>query len=125
MITPGQWQLAGPEHGEPMTQDHPGEPDHSAYIYVTRGEHEVVIATVEQPTYWASGDAYGRDDSVEIEAGDWEENGKLLTSSPTLLRFVQSLAYYQDVPPREVRERALALIEQLNAVEVTNAADRW
>ncbi len=129
MITPGQWQLAGAERGEPMTRDNPGIPDQPAYIYVTRGDQEVVIAQVLEPMYWEPGHADREyEEVVGEEAGDWEDNARLLTFSPALVRFVQKLAaqevgFVDVVSP--VQTEAGALLAQLAQVEVRNDADRW
>ncbi len=83
-------------------------------VYVSRGDQtEEVIAQVVRLS-----DSDGQDRSVA--------NAKLLTFSPALLRFVQSLAAYDGVgiPDLAIKKWALALIEQLNQVEVRSDADR-
>ncbi len=131
MITPGKWQLAGADTGEPMTRDHPGDPGHPAYIYVTReDQQEVTIALVMEPTYMArvEGDPEGyAGDMGEVPAGDWTDNAQLMTFSPALVRFVQKLAAIVDggIITAQYRDEAKALLKQLAAVEVTSDADRW
>ena len=102
-ITPGLWECAIDEaSGTPR-------------VYVSRdGNTEEVIAQVVRLS-----DSGGQDRAVA--------NAKLLTFSPALLRFVQSLASYEGVgvPDMAIKERAKALIEQLNQVEVRSDANRW
>ena len=76
---------------------------------MTRADREVVIDHVFEPTYWDEGTADRMDDPAEHAAGDWEANAKLLTFSPALLRFVQSMAAQTEggIITADYRQRAL------------------
>ncbi len=100
-ITPGLWQCA--------IDDASGTPR----VYVERADQtEEVIAQVVRL-------------SGRIAQDQAISNAKLLTFSPALLRFVQSMAAQEGGGVIAHRDRALALIEQLNQVEVRSDADRW
>lgn len=127
MITPGEWQLAGPERGEPMTRDHPGVPDTPAYIYVKHGDQEVQIAHVLEPMVWHEGSDEPGDEPGDMALGDALANAKLMTFSPALVRFVQKLAGQVEggIITAQYREEAKDFLKQLAEVEVTSDADRW
>lgn len=102
-ITPGLWQCA--------LEEASGTP----YVYATRdtGMRDTIAQVVRLS------DSGGQDRAVA--------NAKLMTFSPALLRFVQLMASQIGGGniTAQYRERALALIEQLNQVEVRSDADRW
>ncbi len=115
-ITPGQWMLRTTDQVDLTTGKYP------AYIYVSRGDTEVVVALI--------GDAMYRDTTFEepgqSAAGSWKGNAKALVNVPALLRFVQSMTVQGGINDvADIRDRALALIEQLNQVEVRSDTDRW
>ncbi len=95
-ITPGEWSLATADQVDQSATECP------AYIYVRRGNTEIVVALI--------GEAVG--------AGSWEVNAKVLVSVPALVRFVQHVADQDGGGVIPLRDTARALIEEINQVEV-------